>query len=81
VLAGVLLGGLVFWRTPAGVRFAVLCRESIDEAKKVVWPNKKETTQTTIAVFAFAVAMALFLFLTDKTVEWVLYDLILGWKS
>jgi preprotein translocase subunit SecE len=26
------------------------------------------------------VVMALFLFLTDKTLEWVLYDLILGWK-
>ena len=25
-------------------------------------------------------AAALFLWLTDKTVEWVLYDLILGWK-
>jgi len=25
--------------------------------------------------------MALFLFITDKTLEWVLYDLILGWKS
>ena len=24
--------------------------------------------------------MALFLWLTDKTLEWVLYDLILGWK-
>jgi preprotein translocase subunit SecE len=25
--------------------------------------------------------MAVFLWLTDKTVEWVLYDLILGWKK
>jgi preprotein translocase subunit SecE len=24
--------------------------------------------------------MALFLWITDKTLEWVLYDLILGWK-
>ena len=24
--------------------------------------------------------MALFLWLTDKTLEWALYDLILGWK-
>ncbi|MDR0996173.1 MAG: preprotein translocase subunit SecE [Zoogloeaceae bacterium] len=81
VLAGVILGGLVFWRTPTGERFVTLCRESVVEAKKVVWPTKKETTQTTLAVFAFAVVMAVFLFLTDKTLEWVLYDLILGWKS
>ena len=32
------------------------------------------------AVLAFVVVMALFLWLTDKTLEWVLYDLILGWK-
>ena len=31
-------------------------------------------------VFAFVVVMALFLWLTDKTLEWVFYDLILGWK-
>ncbi len=31
-------------------------------------------------VFAFVVVMALFMFIPDKTLEWVLYDLILGWK-
>jgi len=25
--------------------------------------------------------MALFLWFTDKTLEWVFYDLILGWKK
>jgi preprotein translocase subunit SecE len=25
--------------------------------------------------------MAIFLWLTDKTLEWLLYDLILGWKK
>ena len=39
-----------------------------------------EVVQMTGYVFAFVVVMALFLFLTDKTLEWVLYDLILGWK-
>jgi preprotein translocase subunit SecE len=29
---------------------------------------------------AFVVVMALFLWVTDKTLEWALYDLILGWK-
>jgi preprotein translocase subunit SecE len=32
-------------------------------------------------VFAFVVVMALFLWLTDKTLEWVFYDLILGWRK
>ena len=46
--------------------------------KKVVWPTRKETMQTTAAVFAFVVVMAVFLWVSDKTLEWVLYDLILG---
>jgi len=25
--------------------------------------------------------MAVFLYLTDKSLEWVMYDLILGWKK
>ena len=37
--------------------------------------------QTTAFVFAFAVVMALFLWMTDKTLEWVFYDLILGWRK
>ena len=56
-------------------------RESLVEAKKVVWPTRKETLQTTGVVFAFVVVMAVFLWVSDKTLEWVLYDLILGWKK
>ena len=55
-------------------------RDSVREVKKVVWPTRKESLQMTGYVFAFVVVMALFLFLTDKTLEWVLYDLILGWQ-
>jgi preprotein translocase subunit SecE len=51
------------------------------EVKKVVWPTRKESTQMTLYVFGFVVIMALFLWLTDKTLEWVFYDLILGWKK
>ena len=55
-------------------------RESVREFQKVVWPTRKEAGQMTGYVFAFVVVMALFLWFTDKTLEWVLYDLILGWK-
>ena len=51
------------------------------ETAKVVWPTRKETMQMTAYVFVFVVVMALFLWLTDKTLEWVLYDLILGWRK
>ncbi len=63
-----------------GRRFIGFAREAVNETKKVVWPTRKETVQTTGMVFAFVVAIAIFLWLTDKSLEWVLYDLILGWK-
>ena len=56
-------------------------RDAVRETKKVVWPERKEALQITLYVFAFVVVMALFLWLTDKTLEWVFYDLILGWKK
>lgn len=56
-------------------------QESTREARKVVWPTRKEAMQMTAYVFGFVLLMAIFLWLTDKTLEWVLYDLFLGWKK
>jgi preprotein translocase subunit SecE len=81
VLAGLAAGSAVAWFTEPGQRFVELAREAVVEAKKVVWPTKKETLQTTGIVFAFVVVMAITLWITDKTLEWVLYDLVLGWKK
>jgi preprotein translocase subunit SecE len=81
VAGGIIAGGAVAWFTEPGRQFAVFAEEATAEVKKVVWPTRKETMQTTAAVFAFVVAMAVFLWLTDKTLEWVLYDLVLGWKK
>lgn len=81
VLAGVGAGAAVAWFTEPGQRFAVFGRETIVETKKVVWPTRKETVQTTGIVFAFVIIMALFLWATDKSLEWALYDLILGWRK
>ena len=80
VAAGVAAGAAVAWFSAPGRQFAAFAAESVAEVKKVVWPTRKETMQTTAAVFAFVVVMAIFLWVSDKTLEWVLYDLILGWK-
>ncbi|KQV85295.1 preprotein translocase subunit SecE [Rhizobacter sp. Root1221] len=69
-----------FFVSEPGKQLIAFGRDSVREVKKVVWPSRKEAGQMTLYVFAFVVVMALFLFLTDKTLEWVLYDLILGWK-
>ena len=76
-----LLAGLVvFFLSEPGKALIAYGRDSWREVGKVVWPARKEAMQMTGYVFAFVVVMALFLWLTDKTLEWVLYDLILGWK-
>ena len=69
-----------FFLSEHGKSLIAYGRDSVREVKKVVWPTRKEATQMTGYVFAFVVVMALFLWLTDKTLEWVLYDLILGWR-
>ncbi len=69
-----------FFTSEPGKQLIAYGRDSIKEVKKVVWPTRKEAVQMTGYVFAFVFVMALFLFLTDKTLEWLLYDLILGWK-
>jgi preprotein translocase subunit SecE len=80
LIAGLVLATVVFFTADAGKRLIAFGRDSWREIKKVVWPTRKETLQTTAFVFAFAVLMALFLWLTDKTLEWALYDLVLGWR-
>lgn len=82
VRLGVLIGGLVFavvvaWFSPSGKRFIVYGRESYDELRRVVWPTRKETLNSTGMVIAFVVVVAVFLFLVDMIVEWGLYDVLL----
>ena len=69
-----------FFTSEPGKQLIAYGQDSIREVRKVVWPTRKEALQMTGYVFAFVVVMALFLWLTDKTLEWVLYDLVLGWK-
>jgi len=73
-------GVATYFTSESGKALIAYGRDSSREVRKVVWPTRKEAVQMTGYVFAFVVVMALFLWLTDKTLEWALYDLILGWK-
>ncbi|MFO1292679.1 MAG: preprotein translocase subunit SecE [Rubrivivax sp.] len=70
----------LFFVSEPGKQLIGFGRDSTREVKKVVWPTRKEAMQMTGYVFAFVFVMALYLWLTDKTLEWLLYDLILGWR-
>ena len=81
LLVGVIAAVAVFLTSESGKELVAFGRDSWKEVKKVVWPTRKESIQMTLYVVGFCVVMALFLWTTDKTLEWVLYDLILGWKK
>ncbi|MYN40463.1 preprotein translocase subunit SecE [Duganella sp. FT109W] len=83
VRAGALVAGLAFavlilWTSSTGRDFLNFAKEAVRETKKVVWPTRSEATQITGIVFAFVLVMAVFLWGTDKTLEFLLYDVILG---
>jgi preprotein translocase subunit SecE len=76
VLAGLAAASFVFWTTVPGKQFYVYAQESAAETRKVVWPTRKETIQTTAIVFVFVLVMALFLWGVDATLLWIVKKLI-----
>ncbi|MGW8390025.1 preprotein translocase subunit SecE [Pseudoduganella sp. HUAS MS19] len=81
LVVGLLISAGIAYTSAAGRDFLNFAKEAVRETKKVVWPTRKEATQITLIVFAFVTVMAIFLWGTDKILEIVLYDLILGWKK
>jgi len=81
LLAGLAVAVVIYLTSESGKALVAFGGDSAKEVKKVVWPARKEAIQMTVYVFGFVLIMALFLWLTDKTLEYVFYDLILGWKK
>jgi preprotein translocase subunit SecE len=77
VLAGAFAGAAaVMWFTQAGRDFVVFSREAWEEAKRVVWPTRKESLQTTGIVFVFVFVAALFLWGVDAGLLWLTQKLL-----
>ena len=77
VLLGAALGAVVAYTSAQGKQFYAYAQESADETRKVVWPTRKESLQTTGIVFVFVVVMGLFLWLVDASLLWVV-KLLMG---
>ena len=82
VRLGSLAGGLVLalvlaWFSSSGKRFLAYGQQSYEELRRVVWPTRKETLNTTGLVMAFVVIIAFFLFFCDAIIQWGLYDVLL----
>lgn len=74
LFGGLLVGALIAAFSLSGKRFFAYGRSSYEELRRVVWPTRRETINTTGMVSAFAVAVAIYLFLIDKLVQWAMYD-------
>ncbi|RZI54214.1 MAG: preprotein translocase subunit SecE [Pseudomonas sp.] len=81
LLVGLAVAVALFASSENGRQLVAFGRDSWREVKKVVWPARKEAMQMTAYVFAFVAIMSIFLWATDKTLEWVFFDLILGWRK
>jgi len=77
---GVIVGLVVALLSMTGKTFIGFAKESYREVRKVVWPSRKEAGQTTLVVFGFVLVMAIYLWGSDKTIEYVIFSLILGWR-
>jgi preprotein translocase subunit SecE len=75
VLAGA--AAFIGLQTGRGKAFFVLAKEARAEIRKVVWPTRQETTQTTLIVVAVVLVMALLLWGLDSLLGW-LVSLIVG---
>lgn len=77
VLALALLAGFVAVQTVKGAAFWQLIKEAKTEVRKVVWPTRQETVQTTLIVLAFVLLMSLILWALDSFLGW-LVSLVIG---
>lgn len=76
IIFGMLAAVGVFWTTTHGKRFFGFAKDSANEVKRVVWPTRKETVQTTGVVILFTLAMALFLWAVDAGLVLIVSNLI-----
>ncbi|MDG1583388.1 preprotein translocase subunit SecE [Pseudomonas sp. GOM6] len=77
LLAMAVVAAFVALQTARGQAFFALAKEARIEIRKVVWPSRQETTQTTLIVVAVVLVMALLLWGLDSLLGW-LVSLIVG---
>jgi len=76
VLAGVAVAVLVLWTSATGQAAFGFAGEAVAEARRVVWPTRKETIQTTAIVVVLVVIVAIFLAVIDAGFLWVVQKLL-----
>ena len=77
VVAGLVLGALVFLQTGKGRDTREFLAESRFELRKVVWPERAETARMTLFVLAFVSVLALFIWGADSLISWLFFDVLM----
>ncbi|MEM9388542.1 MAG: preprotein translocase subunit SecE [Pseudomonadota bacterium] len=71
VLAGLGIGLAIAATSSQGRQFTDFMRGARVELRKVVWPKREETLQTTLIVLLFAITMGVFFWMLDLGLGWV----------
>ncbi|HHX82200.1 MAG TPA: preprotein translocase subunit SecE [Pseudomonadaceae bacterium] len=77
ILALALAAGFLASKTAKGRGFIVLSKDAKTEMRKVVWPSRQETMQTTLIVVVVVLIVGLLLWALDSLVSWLI-SLIIG---
>jgi len=71
IVAIAVIAAVIAIQTVQGAAFWVLAKEARTEIRKVVWPTRQESTQTTLIVLAFVLLMSLILWGLDTLLGWI----------
>jgi preprotein translocase subunit SecE len=72
----VIVASLVVLQTQRGREMFGFVREADEQRRKVVWPTRQETFQTTLIVMVITIITAILLFLMDGVFGWLIRRLI-----
>jgi preprotein translocase subunit SecE len=76
ILAVAVLSFMILATTMLGKRSIGFAKDARIEVRKVVWPSRQETTQTTIAVLVMVLIVAIMLWLIDMFLGWGIKSLL-----
>jgi len=70
LLVAVAVAGFIGTKTAVGSSAVAFTRGSVVEVRKVVWPTRKETVQTTMMVMAMVIVVGIIMWVFDWFLAW-----------
>lgn len=76
IVAAVVVAAVIAFTTERGRNLASFMQDARTEVRKMVWPTRAETLQTTLVVFVVVILLALFLWVIDRILTWLIQYVI-----